>query len=267
MTLDNSRATRWAKAAGAAILAAALVTSQADAGTPNGDEAMAILKRMTDYVGAQHTISARYDSDIEIVTPDLQKIDFASSGTILLSRPDKARTTRTGGYADVMLNFDGKTLSVLGKNLNAYTQIAAPGTLDNLVDHIRDTTDAALPGADLFLKSSYAELSDGITDAKHVGRGVVAGVECDHLAFRTADVDWQLWVQVGDKPIPRRYVITSKTVAAAPQYTIQIEDWHTDVPLDAAAFTFDPPRGAMRVPPDRLSQIDEIPAGVSIGGR
>ena len=49
-------------------------------------------------------------------------------------------------------------------------------------------------------------------EAKHIGRGVIDGVECEHLAFRNQDVDWQLWVQVGAKPIPCKYVITSKAV-------------------------------------------------------
>ena len=51
---------------------------------------------MTDYVASQKVISATYDSDIEVITNDLQKIQFASSGQMLLSRPDKARVSRIG---------------------------------------------------------------------------------------------------------------------------------------------------------------------------
>jgi hypothetical protein len=108
-------------------------------------------------------------------------------------------------------------------------------------------------------------MSDGITDAKHIGRGVIDGVECEHLAFRTPDVDWQLWVQMGDRPFPRRYVITSKAVTAAPQYTVEILSWRTEG-VAANTFTFSPPAGAGKIKSDQLWQIDEVPAGTVVGG-
>ena len=110
-----------------------------------------ILKKMTDYVSSQKVISATYDTDIEVITNDLQKIQFASSGEMLLSRPDKVRAMRKGGYADVELIFDGKTLSVLGKNLNAYAQTDAAGSIDQLVDRLRNQFGVAIPGADLMM--------------------------------------------------------------------------------------------------------------------
>jgi hypothetical protein len=205
------------------------------------DDAGKILKAMTDYVSSQKVIVATYDTDIEVITNELQKIQFASSGQMLMSRPDKVRASRIGGYADVEMVFDGKTFTVLGKNLNKFTQIDAPGSIDDLVAKLRNQFGVAVPGADLMLSHSYDELMSDVLDAKHIGRGVIDGVECDHLAFRNNDVDWQLWVTVGGNPIPRRYVITSKAVTGAPQYTLRIKDWKTDVPVAADAFTFQPP--------------------------
>ena len=64
-----------------------------------------------------------------------------------------------------------------------------------------------------------------VTDVKDLGSGVIGGVECDHLAFRAKDTDWQIWIAQGDKPYPCRYVITSKGVDQAPQFTMEIRDW------------------------------------------
>src|SRR5476649_1676694 len=140
-------------------------------------DAAKILKTMTDYVASQKVISATYDSDIEVITNDLQKIQFASSGQMLLSRPDKARVSRTGGYADVELIFDGKTLSALGKNVNSYAQTDAAGTIDQLVARLRNEFGVAIPGADLLLSGAYDELMKDVLDAKHIGRGVIDGIE------------------------------------------------------------------------------------------
>ncbi len=111
------------------------------------DDAKQFLKKMTDYIATQHAIAGDYDSYIVVVTTEGQKISFASSGNFEIQRPDKLRATRTGGYADLEMVFDGKTLSILGKDLKSYTQIASPGTVGQLVERIRDRgLDAALPG-------------------------------------------------------------------------------------------------------------------------
>lgn len=107
-------------------------------------------------------------------------------------------------------------------------------------------------------------MSDVIT-AKHIGQGVIDGVECEHLAFRNQDTDWQLWVETGDHPIPRKFVITSKATAAAPQYTLLIKDWKTDVEFGPDAFAFQPPADAKHVDFRALGDIDEVPPGTIKG--
>ena len=138
--------------------------------------------------------------------------------------------TRSGGYSDLELVFNGATATVLEKHTNNYAQINAPGSVDQLVDKLRDDLRTAVPGADLLLTRAYNELMDDVIEAKYIGHGVIDGVECDHLAFRNAETDWQIWVERGAKPIPRKYVITSKAVAAAPQYTLRIKSWTSDAP-------------------------------------
>jgi hypothetical protein len=66
----------------------------------------------------------------------------------------------------------------------------------------------------------------------------VNGVECEHLAFRNDDTDWQIWVQVGPNPIPCKFVITSKAMASGPQYTLLITDWKSDATIPSDAFTY-----------------------------
>jgi hypothetical protein len=250
----------WAATAALAALAIAQIPSA------QAQDAARIFKAMSDYVANQSVLSLAFDSDIEVVTSDLQKIQFTSSGQVLLNRPDKIRASRTGGYADIELVFDGQTVTALGKSVNLFAQANAPGSVDQLIDRLRDQYGVAMPGADLLLSRVYDELMAGVLDAKHIGLGVVDGVDCEHLAFRNADVDWQLWVEVGPRPIPRKYVITSKAVTGAPQYTLRIKEWRTDVPPAAEAFAFKPPADAKLVGFAALREIDEIPPGQSSGG-
>jgi len=252
------------------IVASAVVLMLSMAGTARAeDDAAKILKASTDYVAAQKSISATFDSDIEAITPDLQKIQFTSSGQMKLSRPDKLRIRRTGGYADVELTYDGKTLTIYGNNAKFYVQADEPGTVDHVIDVIQSAAGAAMPGTDLLLTNAYDELMANVLDAKHIGQGVVDGVECEHLAFRGTDTDWQIWIETGARPIPRKYVITSKTLAGAPQYTLRIKDWNTDAIADASAFVFKPPADTAKasLSPENMSEFDEIPPGTAPGAK
>jgi hypothetical protein len=252
------------------ILGVGVLVAATIAWLPNAraaDDAPQILKSMSDYVASQKNISLTYDSDVEVITSEVEKIQFTSSGKVLLSRPDKVRASRTGGYADFEIVFDGKTVSGLGKNINAYVQIEAAGSIDQLIAKLRSMNLLTAPGADLLGSHIFDDLMADVIVAKHIGRGVVDGVECEHLAFRDLDIDWQLWVEVGDRPIPRKYVITSKGIGAAPQYTLRIKDWKADAPISADAFTFTPPPGAKKVAVEELGDVDEVPQGVVTGAR
>jgi hypothetical protein len=238
----------------AALLLLAAPVVRAEVG-----DASSVLKAMAEYAGSLQTLELAYDSDLEIITPQLEKIQFASSGEILLARPDRLRAHRVGGFSDVTLVFDGKTVSILGKGINGYAQIDSPGTVDQLVAALRSGLGVALPGADLLLSNAYETLVAGVRESKWLGLGIIDGRECEHLAFRNFDTDWQLWVEAGDRPIPRKMVITSKTVNGAPQYTLRIKSWKPDVAPAPDAFAFVVPAGARKLDPEALGELDELP--------
>ncbi|MEN8176646.1 MAG: DUF2092 domain-containing protein [Pseudomonadota bacterium] len=245
-------------------LAATLLTAGPGLQAKESD-AKSILKAMADYVSSQKTIELTFDSDIEVITPALEKIQFTNSGEALLSRPDKLRAHRVGGYSDVALIFDGKTVSIFGKEINGYAQFEGPATVDQLLEALRAGHGVAMPGADLLLTNSYETLVADVMEAKHIGRGIIDGRECEHLAFRNFDTDWQLWVEAGDQPIPCKMVITSKTLNSAPQYTLRVKEWKTGVQPAPDAFSFTPPAGAEKLSPDALIELDELPPEAPTG--
>jgi len=240
-----------------AVAAAGIVSMS----VARADEAQArsLLKAMSDYLAAQKTISFEYDSNLEIVSTQQQKIGLASSGTLTLERPDKLHATRTGGFSNVEMVFDGKTLTLLGKNANLYAQVEAPDTIDRLIDELRDKYHRPVPAADLLMSDPYKELMPLVTDVKDLGSGVIRGMECDHLALRTKEVDWQIWIAQGARPYPCRYVITSKKVTGWPQYTLDIRAWKTGAEVASDAFKLEIPPSAQKLMPGQIPDLDEIP--------
>jgi hypothetical protein len=227
--------------------------------SPSGayaDEAFAkeSLKKMSDYLASQQVISFDYDSSLEVVTKEDQRIGLTSSGTVTLNRPDKLRATRAGGFVDVEMMFDGKMLTLSGKNKNLYTQVEEPGSIDRLVDELRYEYGRPLPAADLLISNSYEELMSDVTDVKDIGSGVVGGVECNTFAFRTEKVDWQIWIAQGEQPYPCRYVISTKDMKLSPQYVIQVRNWQTGGAVSDADFTFSNSTNATKIEPGELRE-------------
>jgi hypothetical protein len=255
------RTARWPALLGTVLTISMSVATSASAQSGDAEK---LLKGMADYVAGQKTISVSYDSDIEVITNNLQKIQFTSSGQVQMSRPDKLRATRTGGYRDIEVVFDGKLVTVSDKDTKNYAQIEAAGTADQLIDVLREQHGVVAPGADLLLPNVFDVMMADVVEAAVIGKGVIDGVECDHLAFRNAETDWQIWIESGAKPIPRKYVITTKGVAQGPQYTLRIKEWKSDLPADA--FAFKPDQSAKKLALNELGEIDEVPQGTTKPG-
>lgn len=260
-----------APGAGKALMASgvlSLLIVMAGSTVAIADEADAerILKSMSDYIAAQQTLSFDYDATLEVVTTDDQVLGLASSGSVTLQRPGNIHVTRNGGFASLDMMFDGTTLTMLGNNLNLYTQVEIPGTLSNLVEVLRTDYNRALPAADLLLPESYEILMTGVTDIKDLGSGVIGGVECDSLAFRAAEVDWQIWIAQGDEPYPCSYVITSKMLENGPQYRVQVSNWKTGAAVDGVDFTFANTTQAQRVELDDLGDANDLPEQFDLTG-
>lgn len=272
--MENTRSNRWTRMqeiarkwvkSSVVRIAVAALSLLVGLGTPSGagaDEADAkkLLKAMSDYMAAQKAISFAFDATLEVITKEEQRLALASSGTVTLQRPDKIRATRAGGFADIEMLFDGETLTLVGKNANLFTQIEVRGSIDHLIDELRNTYDRPLPAADLLLSNAYDELMLDVVDVKDLGSGVIDGVECDFLAFRKQEVDWQIWIAHGDRPYPCRYVITSKGIAQGPQYSIQIRDWKTGDEVAADDFSFKNPTKAKQVNLNDLQGMSDLPA-------
>jgi hypothetical protein len=246
----------------ATVVAVAATVGMAQLSAARADEAQAkrLFKAMSDYLAAQQALAFDYDTTLEVVTKQQQKLGLASSGTVTLHRPDKIRATRTGGFADVEFVFDGKTVTLFGKHANVYAQVEAPGTIDQLVDTLRNKYHRPVPAGDLLLSNVHQQLMPLVVDTKDLGSGVIGGVECDHLAFRTKEVDWQIWIAQGNRPYPCRYVITSTKVPGGPQYTIDVRAWKTGAEVASERFSLELPADARELKPGELRDFDELPS-------
>ena len=239
----------------AAVGFAAAPVRSADAIDPDADQ---VLRAMSKYMGGLPAYSAKAEIDVEVIDLAGQKLQFSSSGSFLLARPGSFYSHRHTANGAFEFFVDGRTATLYAKDRSIYYQIAAPGTIDGAIDALRNETGFEISGADLLYADPYPGLVTDVTSSSYVGTTYVNGVECHQLAFRAAKVDWQIWVQTGDKPLPMKYIITTKWMTGAPQFSVRLSDWDTQPKVTPGQFTFTAPSGAKRLESIRVNELGEV---------
>jgi len=245
-TLRKHLTATWARCGTVVALAGLALAVQAQ---PTGiaPEAQRLLKASTDFLAKQQQFSAETRNTLEVVLKSGQKIEFNHQARMSAQRPNKLRAERTGDLVDQVFVYDGKTLTLHNPQDKAYAQVAAPDTLEAMLEFARTKLDIVAPAGDLLNKNAYDILMDGVTDGFVVGKAVIEGVRCDHLAFRAPHVDLQMWIQEGAQPLPRRMVITTRDLVNAPQFAVTMTKWNLQPKFNAQTFSFNPPVGATKV--------------------
>ncbi len=222
-------------------------------------DARNILKKMSDYIGKQKNITFDLDSSLDVVTLDQQKLSIASSSVVKLKRPNKIFISRKGGFAETDLIFNGKQVWVYRKDKSIYAKMDVPGDVENLMDVLSNKLQRPLPGADLFVANFFDSVMPLVVNIKDLGSGFIRGVECDHLAFKTDEVDWQIWIARGLQPYPMRLSIASAKAPGAPQYVLDVMNFKSGNIMMDSGFTFQVPKSVKEVAPSDLNDFDELP--------
>jgi hypothetical protein len=207
-------------------------------------EALAELKRATDFLAALPRFHIKTAAVFDVIQEDGRRLQFEKNGDIYLQRPDRL-------FAEVFLDdgrhrqfwYDGKTLGFTERLRNLHTRINAPPTIDAMLDMLEKLFNDPMPLADL-LYSDLSPLDQRALEADIVGDSLVRGRPCRHLAFRGETVDWQLWVEKGATPFIRKLAISYREVPGTPQFAAVLDLWETPERFSESLFTFTAPAGS-----------------------
>lgn len=218
----------------------------APASNPVDPAAIQALKDMGAYLQKLQRFRVSTDLTGERVLADGQKLQHAATAEIDVQRPNMIRIATETARARRVLTYDGKTVTLFTPAQKYYSSVPFSGNLDALADALEKRYGVQIPLQDLFLWGTPAAPTDKIESAMNAGQDIVDGVVCDHYAFRQGTLDWQIWIQAGDPPLPRRLVITNRADEARPQSTSTI-DWNLKPGFKNSIFTFVPPQGARKI--------------------
>jgi hypothetical protein len=228
------------------------------------------LKRMSEFLAKLPRFAFEAEEIFDEIPDGELRRQLTNIRRVVLERPNHAAADVNGDTLSRATWYDGKTVTVLDKEHNTYAVIDAPPTIDATLDLLEDEYGVVLPIKDILFSDPYAVLSEGITYGRYLGIHQAAGVACHHLAFSQATIEWQIWIDASDQPVPRKVVITYVDEPSEPQYTAVIRRWKLEGPVPDGLFTFEAPEGASKIDAKSMQQryekSDTAPKPVGKGG-
>lgn len=210
-------------------------------------EAVAALQKMGAYLGTLTNFEVKSETSVELVMDDDQKTEVDAAVRYLVHRPDGFIIDVVGDRKSRQFVYDGKTLTINAPKLGYYTTVPAPPTIRETLAAADEKYGIQFPLRDLFTWSDPAAArADQLKSARFIGSATIGGEQTDHYAFREEAVDWQIWIARGDKPLPRKVVITDRIDPARPEFTARLT-WNTTPQVGPASFAFTPANGAKAI--------------------
>lgn len=244
-----------------AILSSSLFLSGQSSPAPKNPDidpnAMAALDKMGSYLRTLTTFQVKAVETTDGVLDNGQAIQSGRVIDMLAARPNRMLVEIKSDEQHPFLLYDGKNFTIFASLLNYYATVPAPPTIAELIGKLQEKYQIDLPLVDLFMWGAPESTeSQQITSAIDIGPGSVEGTTCEQYAFRQDGLDWQIWIQQGDYPLPRKLILTTTDDDARPRHS-DVLTWNLAPSFNDAAFTFDPPKDAQRI------AIAEIPASAN----
>jgi hypothetical protein len=205
------------------------------------------LKRMGEFLAKLPRFAFEAEETFDEIPDGELRRQLTTVRRVAVERPNHVAADATGDTLNRASWYDGKTVTVLDKEHNVYATIEAPGTIDATFDRLEDEYGVVVPLADLLYADPYAVLMEGVTYGRYLGIHQAAGVACHHLAFSQPTIEWQIWIDAGEKPLPRKLAISYVQEPGEPQYAAVIRRWTLDARVPDGLFTFEAPEGAQKV--------------------
>ena len=235
--------------------------SGAAAGAAPGIDARAdrILRQMSDYLKTAGEFTFHADVTYDEVLASGQEIEYGGTADVTVRRPDRLHVEYRGDERRSRVFLDGGSFTLYDLDASVYAVTEVPPEIDAAVDLVFEKYGFSVPIADLVYSDPYSALTASVETGFVAGRHSVDGMPCHHLAFSQDAIDWQIWIEAGPRPVPRKLVITLKDEPGSPRYTARLSGWDFQPRLSDHYFEFHPPDGADEIEFLPVQQTEAAP--------
>lgn len=212
------------------------------------EKAVEIFKSMSGLLADQGSFHLEAYETLDVVDSAGRKRQYSAKRSLYVQRPDKMRGESSGDLGSMKAWYHRAGLTILDRSENVYMQAEVPPSIDEMLDYIADQFRLVLPLLEIASSNLYESIAPEIIAGEYLGIGLVDDLQCHHVAFTQEDIDWQIWVEEGDRPLLRKLIITYKSLPAQPQFTARIMLWEFDLMFIPEFFEAVIPDGAEEVP-------------------
>lgn len=205
-----------------------------------------VMNRMSAYIASLDTWMMTGESSADVRLDNGMLVEQRSTQTVWVDKPNRIRTSDRTETVDLELYLADGQLTIYRDDYNYYGQVEAVGTIEEAMEFALDEYDIEAPLLDFIYENVSKHILDEVQSTAYLGISRIRGETYHHIALQETDVDVQLWISTGDKPLPGRTVITSKWIAGAPRYSTLL-DWDPAPEISDKTFLFSPPAGAMQI--------------------
>ncbi len=211
---------------------------------PRADD---VMKRMSAFLAGMKTFTLEAEETFDAEFARAYRIQLTNVRTLTVERPSRFATVATGDTLHRASWYDGKSLTVLNRKQNVYASLDMPGTIDAVLDALATDYEVVLPLSDLLYSETYPTMMGSVLYGKYLGTHLAAGTSCHHLTFGQEGLEWQIWIDAGAQPLPRKLTIAYWDQPGVPQYHAVFRRWILDPKITPDQFVFRAPADAKRV--------------------
>jgi hypothetical protein len=225
-----------------------LAAEHADKARPAiSEQARAALQRMGDSLRApQFAFQAQ---TVRIYSgPKGEPLHIFHTLDVTVRRPNRLLVVRNGDDGLGKLVYDGKTLVIYIADGNKFASIPVPDTIEGMMKEAMGRLGVDFPLADFLTNAPNKSFLSGVTAGEVVNTMTIDGIPCLHMFFsQPPGIELELWVEKNEKSLPRRLVVTYRSLAGEPNFIATMSKWDFSAHPSDADFAFQPPPGAMQI--------------------
>jgi hypothetical protein len=207
-------------------------------------KADSLLKEMSDFLGTKYKYSFKAEIMFDDIIDSGRKLQRSASEKVFVQKTNKVYIEYISDVGGQKFWYDDSNVTILDLPRSLYSKIVVPNSIDQAFDELLKRYDYSTPFSELLFVNPYKILTENVEAGYYIGSSIVFGVPCNHLGLVDRNVDWQIWIEDGQRKIPRKIVITYKKIPGSPQFIAILKDWIFDQPFSHFLFKPDIPKYA-----------------------
>jgi len=220
----------WALAVGCAWALGSVPARAADPAPASPPIPADLLRGMSQALAKLKAFSYHAEIEFDRLLPGGPKVRTAGAVDVAVVRPGSLHIDYRDDISDRVVWFEKGKLTLLDPIAGTVAEVSGPKDIDGMVAKLEKEKGVTLPLGEFAESDPYKTLTKGIDLAYYVGVANVEGIHCHQVLLQRGDLDIQIWIEIGERPLPRKLVFEYPLSTGSPQFTASITEWSFEAP-------------------------------------